>query len=147
MEKSNRLEKKGSKQIGIICRARKYLNNTAMKGLYNAFVHPYLSYSNIIWASTSKSKLSFIHSLQKRAVRIVSYADRKQHSRPLMLNLGILNVYEINIHQIASFMYKVHKKIVPDCLQQHFSPIDHAYPTRHSVASFYENKNCTFLRG
>ena len=116
-----------------------------MKGLYNAFVHPYLSYSNIIWASTSKSKLSFIHSLQKRAVRIVSYADRKQHSRPLMLNLGILNVYEINIHQIASFMYKVHKKIVPDCLQQHFSPIDHAYPTRHSVASFYENKNCTFL--
>ena len=139
------VEKKVSKQIGIICRARKYLNNTAMKGLYNAFVHPYLSYCNIIWASTNKTKLLYIHRLQKRAVRIISYADRKQHSRPLMLNLGILNVYEINIHQTASFMYKVYKKIVPECLQEHFMLINHAYSTRYSVASFYENKNYTFL--
>ena len=139
------VEKKVSKQIGIICRARKYLNNTAMKCLYNAFVHPYLNYCNIVWASTNKSKLAHIHRLQKRAIRIVSYADRPQHSRPLMIELGVLNKHEINICQSIVFMQKVRKNIVPSCLKQHFTEINHAYPTRYSEISFRENNNFSLI--
>ena len=125
-----------SSQIGILSRGRRYLNNQAMKLLYFALVNPYLLYGNIVWGSVRKSKLKKIYTLQKRAVHIVSYTPRGSHSRPLMIDNKILNIYEINLFVFFKFMLKVHKKEVPNCIHEKISKNDHKYPTRLSNTNF-----------
>ena len=46
--------------------------------------YPYLTYCNLIWASTYVTYLQRIYLLQKRAVRTISKADYKASSKPLL---------------------------------------------------------------
>ena len=51
------IENKVSKNIGVLYRARRVLDSTALKNLYFSFIHSYLNYGHIVWASTSRTKL------------------------------------------------------------------------------------------
>ena len=51
------IENKISKNLGLLYRAKRVLDNNALKKLYFSFFHSYLNYGNIAWASTSKTKL------------------------------------------------------------------------------------------
>ena len=134
------LENKISSQIGIISRARKFINNDAMKLLYHAFISPYLNYGNIVWGSVAKSKLKKLHTLQKRAVRIVTYSPRHTHSRPLFISRNILNVFEINIYKTVITMHNVYNKKAPPCITESFQKVAHKYPTRCSFSNFKYNQ-------
>ena len=136
----NAVSSKISSQIGIISKSRKFLNNHAMKMLYFAFINPYLTYGNVVWGSVQKSKLNKIHTLQKRAVRIISHAPRGSHSRPLMIENKILNIYEINLFNFFKFMHKVYKNEVPNCIQNKFTKNVHKYPTRFSESTYNCNR-------
>ena len=48
---------KVAKSIGILYKSRHILNKSLLKQLYFSFIHSYLNYANIAWASTHKSKL------------------------------------------------------------------------------------------
>jgi len=50
--------------------------------------------------------LEVLHKLQKRAVRIVTYANYRAHSKPIFHNLNILNVYYLCLTHILHFVYK-----------------------------------------
>lgn len=136
------IESKISKQIGIIWKARKFLTNTSMKSLYFAFVHPYLNYGNIVWGSTYNSKLSKIHRLQKKAIRMITNSPRMAHSQPLMAENKILTVHNINTYQVMCFMYKQTKNDIPTCFADNFTKIEHKYETRFSQNAFYEDDRC-----
>ena len=47
------LEKELSKNIGLLYRAKPYLDKNTMTSLYFSFFHNYLNYGNIPWASTT----------------------------------------------------------------------------------------------
>ena len=44
----------------------------------------YISYANIAWVSTFKTKLQGILKKQKHAARITFHANRLDHARPLL---------------------------------------------------------------
>ena len=50
-------ENKVSKNLGLLYRTRKVLDSTTLKNLYFSFIHGYLNYGNIVWDSTSTTKL------------------------------------------------------------------------------------------
>ena len=50
------IESKVSKNIGLLYRARRVLDSMALKNLYFSFIHSYLNYENIVWASTSRTR-------------------------------------------------------------------------------------------
>ena len=52
------VESKILKNIGILYRASLYLNKESLKIIYFSFINSYVSYCNIAWASTSKTKLT-----------------------------------------------------------------------------------------
>lgn len=121
---------KVSKNIGVISKARKYLDSDALRSLYFAFIYPYISYGNIAWGSTYKSRLTKIHRLQKRIVRIMSHAERTSNSRPLMVHHGVLNVYEINVLQTMVFLYKHQHHLLPEVFTPYFQRVQHRYNSR-----------------
>ena len=72
-----------AKNIGLIYRVKQLLNTSSLKSIYFSYIHTYVNYANIAWASTQKTKLKIIYTKQKHAVRIIFNEDRLYHSRPL----------------------------------------------------------------
>ena len=51
------IEKKLAKNIGLLYRAKPYLDETSLKTIYFSYIHSYLNYGNITWVSTRITKL------------------------------------------------------------------------------------------
>ena len=105
-------------------------------------VYPYLTYCNLIWASTYVTNLQRIYLLQKRAVRAISKADYKASSKPLFANLKITDVFSIYSLQVSSFIYLYHNDALPIAFTQIFQTGNqiHQYSTRYF--DFYRPHTC-----
>ena len=78
------VETKLAKNIGLLYRTKPLIEEKSLKSIYFAYIHTYLNYANIAWASTYKTKLETIHFYQKHAVRIVFNEDKLTQFRPLL---------------------------------------------------------------
>ena len=67
-----------------------------MRGLYYAFIYPYLSYVNIVWGSKYTTRLAPIRRLQNKIIRIITFSKLKEHTGPLFKQLSILPLHDIN---------------------------------------------------
>ena len=65
------VENKLSKNIGLLCRAKQFLDETSLKTIYFSYIHSFLNYANIAWASTHFTNLKTISCKQKRAACVV----------------------------------------------------------------------------
>ena len=95
----NLLSKRLMKQL------KKYIHIT-VKIHIHTLIHRYLNYANTAWASTNKSNLYFLYHHQKHAIRIIYDKDRFAHTKPLFKHAEALTVYEINLFQILSLIFK-----------------------------------------
>ena len=55
------IEKKLAKNINNLCRSRQLLDKESLKTIYFSYIHSYLNYVNIAWASTYFTKLKATH--------------------------------------------------------------------------------------
>jgi len=99
-----------SKGLGIITRIRHYIPNRILFNLYYTLVHHYFTYFNIIWATGNSTFLNNLFLLQKRAMRIITNSEWREHTLPIFNRLRVLMVFDINKLQIACFMYKAHHR-------------------------------------
>lgn len=124
------ISRKIAKSVGVLYRARHYLNLNALKSLYYCLIYPYISYSALTWGSNYLSKLKPIHILQKRAARAISFAGPRTPSKPLFQKLGFLNIYEVVRFQLGELVYKQVNHLIPDIFSNYFHQINHKYDTR-----------------
>ena len=71
------VENKISKNIGFFYRASHLLDFKNFLKIYFSFIHIYISYANIAWASTFKTKLQGILKKQKHAARTNNFSCKK----------------------------------------------------------------------
>ena len=95
-----------SRGIGMMIKAREYLNKDGLLALYNAFIFPYITYCNHIWGATYKSNLTRLVKLQNKIVRIICHVKPRESCKPCYKSLGILPFDMINHHLIGCFMYR-----------------------------------------
>ena len=124
-----------SKAVGIIRRSRFCLSTNTKLMLYYALIYPYLTYCNILWASTYPSNLNRLLLMQKRAVRASTNACYRAHTKPLFLQLNVLDVYQINTFYAAKFMFLYHGHSLPSSFNTLFTTGSqiHTYDTRHAL--------------
>ena len=91
------LSTKISKSIGILYKSRNVLSKQCLKQRYFSFIHSYVDYTNIAWASTSRSKLERLYRCQKHAARVIYHKDRYTHGSPLLNDMKALNIFKLNI--------------------------------------------------
>ena len=118
------VERKISKSIGILYRLRSSVPNETLRLLYFAFIYPYLTYCNIIWAGTFPCHLENLSILQKKAVRIINNAPFLAHTNDLFLNSHLLKLKDIHKLSVCIYMFKQ-----ANLTQFHR---DHNYSTRNS---------------
>ena len=51
------IENKVSKNVGVLYKASKLINSKCLRSIYFSFIHSYINYANIAWASTNKTNL------------------------------------------------------------------------------------------
>ena len=138
-----------SKGIGIMYKARKYLNKNSLKSLYHAYIYPYLTYCVEVWGCASKCHLNSLFLLQKKILRIMTFSPYLAHTDHLFKNLEILPIDKIFIDRIGITMFKVTYELVPKSIHQLFSRNKdiHSHDTRNKdlLRASTGTKNFTFL--
>ena len=81
-----------SRGIGIMCKSRKYLNQSTLISLYYAFIYPYLNYCVEVWGNTYESYTNPILRLQKRVLHIITGSAKFSHTAVLCNELQILEI-------------------------------------------------------
>ena len=107
------VKNKITKGIGIIKKARPFLNKSVLSNLYHTFIYPYLIYCVEVWGSAKKVHLTPVMFLQKKIVRTITFSDRLSHTEPLFLNLEILPIDKLIQNRIGLFMYKMFHGLHP----------------------------------
>ena len=87
--------------------------------------------------SKEKYKVEVLFSSNEaKASRIIMDKDLFTEARPLMKDLNILNVYQINLFQTLQFMFKLKNEKTPQVFKTQFAKIQHRYPTRYSTNNY-----------
>ena len=107
------LSRKICKSIGILYKPRDVLSKQCLKQLHFSFIHSYVNYANIAWASTSKSKIERLYHCQKNAARVTYHKDWYTHASPLLNDMKALNIFKLNIFNILCFTYKCKQNLNP----------------------------------
>ena len=131
------IENKIAKNIGILYKAKYTVNQHGLKSLYYSFIHSYLNYGNIVWASTYRTKLKRLAAKQREAIRIID-DNANETTFQKMEKLKILNIHKLNLYQTSNFMFRVKNNTIPHTFNRKFKIIDHIYPTRNSQNSFVQ---------
>lgn len=77
------LAKRASQKLGFLFRSRKYFNSRQLLLLYKTQVRPHLEYCCHIWGGASKTSLSLLDKIQKKAVRLINCQDLTKALQPL----------------------------------------------------------------
>ena len=77
-----------------------------MKLIYYTLVYPYLTYGNLIWGNTYKSRIQKLVNIQKKIVRLMTFKSYFDHSEPIFDELQILiNLYKINDYLTSTYIH------------------------------------------
>ena len=109
----NYIAGKISRDIGIIIKARKYLQKTALITLYYSFIYPYLTYCNHIWGATYVTNLMKLEKLQNKVHRIICNIKRRDSIVHMYKELGVIKFKDINKYLIGRFMFRFCNANVP----------------------------------
>ena len=116
----NYTNKKLSRGIGILAKMRHYVSENTLTSVYNAFIQPHIDYGVLSWASSTKTHLKKIDISLKKAVRVMSFKKRNDHSLPLFKHLNILPL-DLNIRlQTACFIWKYVNDLLPSSINKIF---------------------------
>ena len=128
------ISKNISRGVGIINKLKHFVPEGVLYSLYCTLILPYINYGIIAWGSSNKSNLDRILKLQKKSVRIIFNSHYLSHSAPLFKKYNLLNVYDIYLLEVCTFMYKEFNNKLPDIFHKYFNQQKnlHRYQTRHA---------------
>ena len=119
------IENKIAKNIGLLYRAKLFLDKNSLLTLYCSYIHTFLNYANLSWGSPNRINLKELFSQQKHAVRIISSRTRFDHTNELFKSQKILNIYKLNLLSVAVFISQIRNKTVPLTFSGSFEKICH----------------------
>lgn len=133
------LTKKISRSIGILCKLRHFVPSKILIQIYYSIIFPFLTYGVVIWGNTYQTNLYPLVTIQKRAVRILSFSHFQAHTSQLFKKFNLLKVMDIIKLYTATFMYQFYKGFLPKSFNDFFTPVcnRHRYNTRLASKSSF----------
>ena len=122
-----------AKGIGILCKAKKYLNRKTLVNMYYTFVYPYFTYCITVWGANTETLRPLVK-LQKRIIKIMTGAKRFDSVSRHFRELKILKLDEIYKYSILIFMFKYYKCMLPKVFGEFYQLNEtvHQYQTRQT---------------
>ena len=99
------LSKKVLRGSRVLSKIRYYVNRNILHQLYYSIIYPFLTYGLSIWGNTYSTTLKPLITLQKRAIRTITFSKPDEHSEPLFKELEILKLTDLVTLHNALLMY------------------------------------------
>ena len=115
--------------IRILYKGSDYQTKKSLLSIYYAFIHTYVNYADLEWASTIRTNLKKVHNLQNQRIDIFICKDTLSCTKGLFFTNKVFNVYQLNILNNVIFMRKVKSKTTPAVFLPKFQEQAHPYPT------------------
>ena len=127
------IKNKVSKGIGIMYKARQYLDKKALLNIYYSYIYPYFIYCIEVWGNASHCHLHPLFLLQKKIIRIMTFSPYLAHTETLFINLEILPLDKLILNKIAIMMYKYANDMLPSVMHELYKKNNeiHTYDTRN----------------
>ena len=122
----------------LLALSRHYLPRTFLKQVYYAQFHSHLVYGCQVWGYES-SNIRQTLSLQKKAVKLMMFADNNSPTDPIFNELGILKLDELIKTNNIIFTHKTLNNNSPSHFQNYYELYTptHGYPTSNNPTSTY----------
>ena len=124
-----------ARALGMLSKVRHYVAKTELKNIYHAIFESHLRYGCQIWYQSNTQFIKDkIAKLQKKALRIISFADFREPSSPLFKKWKILKVNDIVEMQNCLLVHSFLKGKLPKSFENYFQKSSdiHIKPTRFS---------------
>ena len=105
----NKVTNKISKTVGILNKLRSFLPSDVLQTIYNTLILPHLIYGILAWGRHTNA----IHTIQKRAIRIIAASIYNAHTEPLFKQLNLLKACDICKLQELKFYHKLINRQLP----------------------------------
>ena len=119
------VKNKVSKVVGILYRLKNIFPMYILQTFYNSLIVSYINYGLLLWGVESHR----VESLQKKAIRLITYSNYSAHTTPLFIELGLLKVQDMFKLKLLKFYYKLSYDLVPSYFQTYREVIERE-PTR-----------------
>ena len=138
----NRISNKIRQTVGIIGRARGFMNGAQLLLLYNTMVLPHLQYCLLNWGNfKGDGNLGLsggILSLQKSLVRIIATSNNPvSHTDPLFAKFAVLKIDGLYEQRLRVFAFKLFRGMLPSGVASLFKKVSHSYNTRGARSNLY----------
>ena len=104
----------------MISKIRYYVNDHCLLNLYYAFIQSHLNYNLLNWTSTYPSNIKSINLKVKASIRLISFKNKYEHTKPLFLNKAILPFNELINYQKGNFLWKISNGYIQSPLSEIF---------------------------
>ena len=135
------ISKKIKRSVGVYeSKIRYYVNRSILIQLYYSFVYPILTYGITVWGNTYNTTLNPIITLQKKAIRIITFSIYNAHTHSLFKENKIIKLHDLIFLYNALFMYDYYTCKLSPAFSQFFIEINkiHNHNTRlASKKTFY----------
>ena len=136
-----------ARAIFSIKQVKKFLPQSSLVTLYNALVHPHISYGILAWGCANISILNKTILLQKRDLRTIFNIPYNGHTEPLFKTAHILKLTDIYDYQILTFMNDYSIGRLPVSFNNIFRSnheVQDSYATRQREQMYIARCNSTF---
>jgi len=104
---------KVSKSLFCINRIKNFVTKPSLKMLYFSMVHSHIVYCINIYSCANKTNLNKLQIKQKEAIRMISSAGYRDHTKPLFKSVNILPLDELIQFSTLKFMHSFTNKKLP----------------------------------
>ena len=115
------LRPKLSRACGMLSKARHFVPKEELVSLYHAIFGSHLSYGSQVWSQDPNPHLNKIVSLQKRAVRTITFSDFDAHSSPIFKDLKVLKLMDNVKINNCLFVHDYLNNHLPSCYNNYFT--------------------------
>lgn len=105
------MSKKISRVIGILSKLRHFVADDVLTQLYYSWVYLFLAYGLVVSGNTYVTTLKPIVTLQKQALRIITFSKRDAQSGPIFSQLRLIKFMDLVNIQTAVFMLQYYHNL------------------------------------
>lgn len=127
--------KKLVRSNGILAKARHYVNEQDLKAIYYSTFHCHLNYGCQIWLQYSKSNIKNVLTLQKKAMRIMSFSEFRASSMPLFSSFEVLKVEDFLDVKNLLFVHDFINGKLPIAMENMFTKQQESHTVHTRLAS------------
>ena len=100
------VSRKVSRALRVLKHAKKFSPQNILRHLYISIIERHFRYCSSIWECCSTTYISRLQKLQNRAVRRITNSALDTPAKPLLANLGLRSISELNKNELKLITYK-----------------------------------------